>query len=114
MGLVMEAHKPRPKMGPEAIIQRDIVAFLRARGWWVMETHGNLYQSGFPDLYLFCAKYRMKWVEVKNPLKYKFEMSQLHNFPHMGPVWVMTAATEAEYKKLFLPPNWTTYLSCMK
>lgn len=110
----MEAHKPRAKRGPEAIIQRDIVAFLRARNWHVMETHGNLYQAGFPDLYAFCSRYRQRWIEVKNPLSYKFQQSQLDNFPKMGDVWILVAATEFEYNKLFKPPNWTTYLSCMR
>lgn len=75
-----------------------------------METHGNMFQSGFPDLYAYHSKHGPRWIEVKNPLSYKFTEAQLRNFPKMGRVWILVAATQAEYEKLWLPPNWWTYI----
>lgn len=106
--------KPLPETrGPERVIQDAIIAYLKLRDWHVMETHGNVYQQGFPDLYCIHFRYRQRWIEVKNPLKYKFTPAQLDNFPiisRVSGIWIMTAATEFEYQKLFQPPNWWTYL----
>lgn len=102
------------KRGPEAIIQDAIIAFLRNRLWYVKSTHGNMYQAGFPDLYCCHPIYGARWVEVKNPVKYEFTAAQQIEFPlmsgHGAHIWILTAATETEYKKLFGPPNWTSYL----
>lgn len=100
----------RKRKAPERIIQDDLVVFLRSREWHVMETHGNMFQCGFPDLYAFHKKYGARWIEVKNPLKYQFTSAQLEHFPKMGSVWILIAANESEYKKLWLPPNWWTYI----
>ena len=82
------------------------------------ETHGNMYQSGFPDLFACHKRYGSRWIEVKNPLKYKFTPAQLQDFPmfaaHGVGVYVLTAATQLEYDKLFLPANWHTYLGIYK
>jgi hypothetical protein len=55
---------------------------------------------------------------VKNPEKYSFTPAQLETFPMFGAkgigIWVLVAATEAEYRKLFGPANWYTYLSNWK
>jgi len=107
-----------PRKGPEAIIQEDIIKFLRYRGWYVKDTHGNMYQSGFPDLFISHPRYGMRWVEVKNPLKYAFTPAQLENFPlmcaHGAGIWIMTAAEESEYSKLFGPFNWYFYLQALR
>ncbi len=59
--------------------------------------------------------YGARWIEVKNPVSFKFENSQLEFFPQLASVgvgvWVLTAATEEEYRKLFKPRNWWQYLS---
>jgi len=76
-----------------------------------METNGNVYQRGFPDLYITMeSKGWERWVEVKNPESYKFTVAQLDNFPFIPKVWILVAATQAEYEKLFKPPNWRDYL----
>lgn len=101
------------KRGPEAYIQEALIKFLELRGWTVMETHGNLYQSGFPDLYCIHEKHKQRWVEVKNPRAYVFTPAQLECFPKINRVvgvWILTSATEIEYNKLFGPPNWYQYL----
>lgn len=77
-----------------------------------------MYQSGFPDLYATHYKYGARWVEVKNPEKYCFTPAQLEWFPqfvsHGSGIWIMTAATDVEYEKLFKPCNWYLYLGVMK
>lgn len=108
----------RPKikdtnLGPEAIIQRDLVKFLEKRGWFVIETHGNMYQNGLPDLYCTHADHKQRWVEVKNPLSYCFTPAQLEKFPKISKgagIWILVEASEHEYRKLWQPPNWYTYL----
>lgn len=104
----------KAKHGPEYKIQKAIINFLMLRGWYVKETHGNMYQQGFPDLYVCKRKYGSRWLEVKNPVKYKFTPAQLISFPRMSSegigIWILTAATEVEYAKLFKPANWWTFL----
>lgn len=103
--------------GPERIIQDALIKFLKIRDWHVMETHGNAYQSGFPDLYCVHFKHRQRWIEVKNPDNYSFTPAQRNNFPIISRVtgiWILTAATMEEYEKLFEPANWWKYLEVMK
>jgi hypothetical protein len=110
--------EPRPRKGPEGKIQWKLVRYLRARGWVVMETHGNLYQKGFPDLYCTHIKYGARWVEVKNPLSYSFTTEQYHSFPLLesggAGVWILVAATEEEYLKLWRPSNYHHYMKEMR
>lgn len=101
------------RQNPEQKIQNDIIKLLEKRGWVVMPTHGNLYQRGFPDLYAFCGIHGQRWIEVKNPKQYSFTESQRRYFPLMEQskigIWILTAATETEYNKLFQPANWRYY-----
>jgi hypothetical protein len=77
-----------------------------------------MFQSGFPDLFCCHKSYGIRWVEVKNPEKYSFTAAQLTDFPmfnaHGVGIWVLVAATEEEYKKLFRPQNWYQYTSVMR
>lgn len=104
--------------GPERIIQNALVKMFKLKDWGVKETHGNIYQFGFPDLYVFHKSYGTRWVEVKNPLAYSFTPAQLetfHEFASKGVgIWILTAASEAEYQKLFRPANWIFFLPTMK
>lgn len=109
----------RIRDNPEHKIQNAIIAFLKHRDWDVMVTHGNMYQQGFPDLYIVHYIHGTKWVEVKNPSKFTFTPAQRRFFPLITgagtPIWIMTAATEDEYKKLFdyknYPMgNWHVYM----
>ena len=83
-----------------------------------MVTHGNMYQQGFPDLFACNSRYGHRWIEVKNPKAYKFTPAQVHSFPKMcangSGVWVLVAATEEEYMKLFEPFNWWQYTGAFK
>ncbi len=105
--------KIRPKHGPEWVIQRDLMRYLRQRGWWVERTHGNLFQQGFPDLYVAHKEYGQRWIDVKNPVAYRYTKSQCQKWPvwdaHGIGIWIITGAEEADYDKLFQPPNWREY-----
>jgi hypothetical protein len=115
------AKKRGPKTGvkqPEAIIQDSITAMLKIKDWGVFSTHGNIYQMGFPDLYCIHKRFGTRWVEVKNPIGYRFTPAQMDVFPEFSAkgvgIWILTAASEYEYQKLFKPANWWTFLSVMK
>lgn len=79
-----------------------------------MVTHGNMYQSGFPDLYATHSEYGPRWIEVKNPSAYSFTRAQMEHFPKLVAngtrIWILSAATEEEYAKLFKECNWYHYL----
>lgn len=115
---MVKTFKPKGygKKGPEGKIQQDIICMLRMKGWFVKSTHGNMYSSGFADLYATHYKYGPRWIEVKLPdMKgSKFTPAQLEDFPKFccngAGVWILTAATESEYQKLFKRPNFTGYL----
>ena len=102
------------KKGPEAKIQEDIIKMLRERGWFVKPTHGNMYQHGLPDLFIAKRRYGSRWVEIKNLASFKFTPAQWEDFPRMVAegvgIWILVAATEAEYQKLFQKPNLWIYM----
>lgn len=99
---------------PEAKIQRDLIEYLKARGWLVERMIGNAYQTGIPDLYCHHPKWGTRWIDVKRPGKnYSFTKAQKIKWPlwdsfRVG-VWILTAATQEEYDKLFGPPNWRDF-----
>jgi len=103
--------------GPEAKIQEEIINFLKLRDWFVRVIHGNTFQSGLPDLWAAHRQYGQRWIEVKNPKKYAFTGAQLETFPRMIAagvnVYVLVEASEDEYKKLFGPSNYWTYLNAI-
>jgi hypothetical protein len=111
----MEPQKFKSKRGPEWIIQQAIIKKLRGLEWFVKPTHGNMYQSGFPDLFAAHLSYGSRWIEVKNPVSFKFTPAQLQDFPRFSAVqcgiWILVSDSEEEYKKLFSPPNWHTYFA---
>ncbi len=99
--------------GPkEAKIQKDIIDHLKIRDWYVVHTHGNAYQCGFPDLFCCHQSYGIRWIEVKQPTKYAFTKSQLNVFTKFASknlgVWVLT--DKNQYDCLFRDANWHTYL----
>lgn len=114
----MEPKKPRGRKGPERIIQNAIISMLRNKEWFVKETHGNMYQSGFPDMFACHYKYGHRWIDAKNPGAYKFTPAQIEIWPKLcangSGVWIMVAANEDEYAKLFKKYNWWQYLESMK
>ncbi len=101
-----------PKNDKESRIQKRIIDFMTLRGWFVKSTHGNAYQSGFPDLFCCHQSYGIRWVEVKVPVKYRFTKAQLTVFTAFAArnhgVWVMTS--EKDYECLMRAANWHTFL----
>jgi hypothetical protein len=73
-----------------------------------------MYQHGLPDLYIAKRRYGTRWVEVKYKKKFSFTPAQWEDFPRMVAegigIWIMTAATEEEYQKLFEKPNLWKYM----
>lgn len=112
----MDAFKPKHtrKDGPESGIQVSIEMMLRGYGWLTVATYGSIHQCGLPDLYATNSRYGARWIEVKNPDAYRFTAAQLDLFPKLcangAGVWILIAANEWEYKKLFRPYNWHEYL----
>lgn len=103
----------KPAHGPEWYIQDELKTFLRARQWHVEQTHGNLFQTGFPDLFVAHRKWGTRWIDCKNPASYKFTGAQREKWPvweafGIG-IWIIIAASQEEYDKLFGPPNWRDY-----
>lgn len=97
---------------PETILQDKICNFLKLRDWLTKETHGNMFQSGFPDVFAAHVRHGYRWIEVKRE-KYKFTKAQIDNFKrfslHGVGVWILQAPTEEEYMKLFRAPNWEEF-----
>ena len=110
----MRPLKLRRNNRPEDKIVAKIVKYLRMKKWVTYNMHGNIYQSGIPDLYATHKFYGGRWIEVKNPGAYRFTTAQLDVFPEMcrngSGVWVLVAGTDEEYQKLFKPYNWYLYL----
>lgn len=112
----MNPKQPKAKLGPEGIIQNALHDYLTVRGWFCLHTHGSMFQSGFPDMFVTNTRYGSRWIEVKLPeMKGSvFTPAQIETFPKMTAngtgVWILTAANEYEYNKLFKPFNWYTYL----
>jgi len=113
------------KTGPEGEIQDAIIDQLteacehgpmcqicRHNNWYCLETYGNLYQSGLPDIYCCHRVFGSKWIECKNPKNYRFTAAQMDVFPlftaHAVPIYIMTSVDDLP--KLFERPNWQEYL----
>jgi hypothetical protein len=117
----MDPVKFRGGKGPEAKIQDAFIKFLEERGWHAERMIGigstqqqqRGTQVGIPDLYIMHPVYGQRWVDLKNPGKYEFTKAQKQKWPlweKFGcPIWIITAATEEEYDKLFKPCNWRCY-----
>ena len=99
---------------PEFKIQTEVIAYLEARGWHVERLIGNAFQSGLPDLLAFHPKWGYRFVEIKYEEQYSFTKAQKRKWPVLekygAGIWILTDATQAEYDKLFAPPNWRNYV----
>lgn len=97
----------------EATIQNELVAYLTARGWLVERLVGNAFQVGIPDLFCFHRTWGFRWIDVKVEGRYSFTKAQKLKWPFWEAfgcgIWILTGADEANYKRLFGPPNWRDY-----
>lgn len=109
----MDVPKIIPVRKPEEILQEKIINYLRQREWYVRSTHGNMFQSGFPDLWCSHVTFGQRWVEVKVRDNHSFTPAQIKEFPLMSAhgthIWILVDASDAEYAKLFCAPNWAFY-----
>lgn len=99
---------------PEQKVRDAIRNFLQGRGWGVAITHGNKYQSGFPDLYVMHREYGTRWIDAKVEGRYSFTNQQKKtwsewHYLHRVGIWIMTAGNQEQYDWLFKPPNWLNY-----
>jgi len=110
----MEPLVLRNKRKPEDIIRDAIVKKLRLHGWFVKVTHGNTFQTGFPDLYLTHKEHGPRWVDVKQAGKYCFTPAQVRDWPQFmangSPIWILVSDEDAELHKLFSPANLYAYM----
>ena len=114
----MDHYIARKHQQPEHHVKKAICAMLRCKGWFVKETHGNMFQSGFPDLFACHSRYGQRWVEVKLPKGSRLTGAQLEDFPKLcangSGVWILTGDDDTDYEKLFKPPNWYQFCEIMK
>ena len=109
------------KKRPEDTIRDDLITYMEKRGWYIMKMHGSLFQQGFPDLYCTHKLHGVRLIEVKLPEMKgsRWTNAQRDNFPKLSEngtlIWILTAATDWEYRKLFevqngkLVDNWFEY-----
>ncbi len=72
-----------------------------------------MFQAGWPDLYISHPKFGQRWIDVKVAGKYRFTRDQCIKWPqweaHGIGIWILVAATDEEYDKLFAKPNFREY-----
>lgn len=104
---------PKFRDNPELRIRRRIKEYMEVRGWRVDITHGNKYQSGFPDLHCYHIEHGLRWIDAKNPLSYKYTTPQIKLWPKWEAVgcgvWIMFEGDDANYATLFEAPNFRKY-----
>ena len=109
----MDPFKAESVTGPEAKIEKKVIAKLREYEWFVKKLHGNAYQSGLPDLFAAHARYGQRFIEIKYIEKFSFTQAQQQDFPALQAagvgIWILTDDTVGELAKLFKPPNWQEY-----
>lgn len=109
----MDPKRFRSKFGPEAIIQRNFIAYVKVRGWNVERMIGNALQKGIPDIYIMHPEHGDRWIDLKVPGGGRFTIAQRIKWPiweaYGKGIWIITAANESEYNKLFAPPNMREY-----
>lgn len=96
---------------PEARLQGRLIPFLQERGWLVEVMHGNVFQKGIPDLYIWHQDLDLsRWVDVKLPSGSVLTKAQCQKWPEWEKVglgiWILREDSDEEYRKLFGPPNW--------
>jgi hypothetical protein len=98
---------------PETRIRTRLKAFMEERGWRVDITHGNKYQSGFPDLHTYHLEHGLRWIDTKNPGSYKYTTPQIKLWPKWElvgcGVWILFEGDHKNYNLLFQPPNFREF-----
>ena len=101
---------------PETKIYERIRDHLRYKGWFVQNIHGNIFQSGLPDMFCSHPNYPNRWVELKTPTRSNHKHgglapNQISKFKEMEAagcgVWILTRVED--WHILMGPPNWKSY-----
>jgi hypothetical protein len=75
--------------------------------------HGNAFQQGIPDLFIFHPRFQQRWIDCKVEGRYSFTKAQRQKWPEWDSygvgIWILTGPDQANYNKLFQPPNWRDY-----
>ena len=90
--------------------KNDLVKYLEIRGWLTQRMSADAFLKGFPDLFCADNKWGTRWVEVRRPENHTLNKAQRRRWAlwdelRIG-IWVLTAATQEEFNKLYKPPNW--------
>ena len=104
---------PKFRDDPEKRIRTRIKKYMEDRDWRIDITHGNKYQSGFPDLHCYHLEYGLRWVDSKNPKRYAYTKPQIKLWPKWAEVgcgvWIMFEGDDKNYAALFKPPNFMDF-----
>lgn len=94
----------------EETIERKLMKNLWDYGWFCKKLHGNAYQSGLPDLLVARSDRFQGFIEVKRPVQFSFENSQLITFPQMDAagcqIYVLDGFSDEHISLLARKPNW--------
>lgn len=97
----------------ESKLQKQLVEFLEWRGWLVERLIGNALQTGIPDLFTSHPAHGQRWIDVKREGAYSFTQAQKIKWPiwekYGVGIWILTGPGQAQYDRLFGPPNWRDY-----
>lgn len=84
---------------------------MERKGWLTDKTHGNKFQSGWPDLYCHHPLHGGAWIEMKATKRKKLTRSQRGLFARWSKygvrIWVLTGPED--YDLLFDEPNWKDF-----
>jgi hypothetical protein len=102
-------------------IVEPLSEYMQYQGWVVEKTHGNRFQSGFPDLFCCHSQHYIRWIECKVIRNHNihFEQSQIIKFSkwisHGVKIWIIAGIDfrginnkmqlHAAYTRLFKDPN---------
>ena len=84
---------------------------MELNNWLVVKTHGSMYQSGLPDIWSHHKTFGERWIELKTNTG-SLSTNQIAMFnkmiAHGAKIWLLR--THADYRLLFEPPNYQSYL----
>ena len=96
----------------EKELSDNIRVRLHLDGWHTEKSHGNAYQSGWPDLYCMHPEHGQCWIETKVRGK-KLEASQVTTFlkwhKHRVRIYIITSVDDLILVYKHKPPNWPEY-----
>lgn len=92
---------------PEYDGARRLRNLMENLGWLTKKSHGNAYQSGWPDLFCSHPQFGQRWIETKahNGRLSEIQIKEFIEWTKFGvKIWVLR--DEKDYGWLFQNPNW--------